>query len=186
MLFEELGFRYIGPIDGHDLRQLRKYLEMVKDVDGPGPAARPDRQGARLPAGRGGPGELPHAAAVHMRSRGRILPLKNSSSRKAYTDAVSAGDSRSRWQRNPKVTVMTAAMCQGNKLEKVRDAFPDRFFDVGICESHAVAFAAGQAKAGLAADRRHLQHVPAACFDQIFQEVALQNLPVSSCSTAPA
>ena len=52
-------------------------------------------------------------------------------------------------QEDPRVTVMTAAMCQGNKLEQVRDEFPDRFFDTGICESHAVAFAAGQAKAGL-------------------------------------
>ena len=50
---------------------------------------------------------------------------------------------------NPRVTVITAAMCQGNNLERVRDAFPDRFFDSGICESHAVAFAAGQAKVGL-------------------------------------
>ena len=74
---------------------------------------------------------------------------------------------------------MTAAMCQGNKLEKVRDDFPDRFFDVGICESHAVAFAAGMAKAGHAADRRHLlARSCSARFDQIFQEVALQNLPV--------
>ena len=53
---------------------------------------------------------------------------------------------------NPQVTVLTAAMCQGNKLERIRDAFPKRFFDTGICESHAVAFAAGQAKAGLRPD----------------------------------
>ena len=65
-------------------------------------------------------------------------------------------------QRDPRVAVITAAMCQGNKLEPVRDEFPERFFDVGICESHAVAFAAGLAKAGHAADRRHLQHLPAA------------------------
>ena len=49
---------------------------------------------------------------------------------------------------NPKVAVITAAMCEGNKLQKIRDTFPNQFFDVGICESHAVAFAAGMAKAG--------------------------------------
>ena len=54
---------------------------------------------------------------------------------------------------------MTAAMCQGNMLEPVRDEFPDRFFDTGICESHTVAFAAGMAKAGMRPDRGYLQHV---------------------------
>ena len=82
---------------------------------------------------------------------------------------------------DPLVTVMTAAMCQGNKLEKVRADFPERFFDTGICESHAVAFAAGQAKAGakpiVAIYSTFLQR----SFDQIFQEVALQNLPVTFC-----
>ena len=80
---------------------------------------------------------------------------------------------------NPQVTVMTAAMCQGNKLEQVRDDFPDRFFDTGICESHAVAFAAGQAKAGLRPIVDIYSTFLQRSYDQIFQEVALQNLPVT-------
>ena len=77
-----------------------------------------------------------------------ILSLKRGGS-KAYTDAMSSAIYQA-LQDDPKVAVMTAAMCQGNKLEKVRAEFPDRFFDVGICESHAVAFAAGLARsAGL-------------------------------------
>jgi 1-deoxy-D-xylulose-5-phosphate synthase len=70
-------------------------------------------------------------------------------------------------------------MCQGNKLEKARDDFADRFFDVGICESHAVAFAAGQAKAGLRPIVAIYSTFLQRSFDQIFQEVALQNLPVA-------
>ena len=73
---------------------------------------------------------------------------------------------------------MTAAMCQGNKLEKVREDFPDRFFDVGICESHAVAFAAGMAKAGMRPVVDIYSTFLQRSFDQIFQEVCLQNLPV--------
>jgi len=69
-------------------------------------------------------------------------------------------------------------MCQGNKLEKVREDYPDRFFDVGICESHAVAFAAGQAKAGLKPVVDIYSTFLQRSYDQIFQEVALQNLPV--------
>src|SRR4029078_5456712 len=81
-------------------------------------------------------------------------------------------------QNDPKVTVMTAAMCQGNKLEKVREDFPDRFFDVGICESHAVAFAAGQAKAGMKPVVNIYSTFLQRSFDQIFQEGCLQNLHV--------
>ena len=80
---------------------------------------------------------------------------------------------------NPKVVAITAAMCQGTMLEPVRDEFPDRFFDVGICESHAVAFAAGLAKAGLRPIVDIYSTFMQRAYDQIFQEVALQNLPVT-------
>src|SRR5205085_8235257 len=99
---------------------------------------------------------------------------------RAYTDAVS-GCIHAVMQENPRVTVLTAAMCQGNKLEKVRAEFPDRFFDVGICESHAVAFAAGMAKAGLRPIVDIYSTFLQRAFDQLFQEVALQNLPVTFC-----
>ena len=73
---------------------------------------------------------------------------------------------------------MTAAKCQGNKLEPIREEFAERFFDVGICESHAVAFAAGQAKAGCRPIVDIYSTFLQRSFDQIFQEVCLQNLPV--------
>src|SRR5256885_8476809 len=78
----------------------------------------------------------------------------------------------------PGDTVISAAMCQGNKLEKGRADFPDRFFDTGICESHAVAFAAGMAKAGVRPIVDIYSTFLQRSFDQIFQEVCLQNLPV--------
>jgi 1-deoxy-D-xylulose-5-phosphate synthase len=80
---------------------------------------------------------------------------------------------------NPRVTVITAAMCQGNNLERVRDTYPDRFFDVGICEGHAVAMAAGQAKVGLRPIVDIYSTFLQRSYDQIFQEVALQNLSVT-------
>src|SRR5262245_37825265 len=72
-------------------------------------------------------------------------------------------------------------MCQGNKLEKVRADFPGRFFDTGICESHAVAFAAGLAKSGVRPITAIYSTFLQRSFDQLFQEVALQNLPVTLC-----
>ena len=77
--------------------------------------------------------------------------------------------------------MITAAMCEGNKLQKIRDTFPGQFFDVGICESHAVAFAAGMAKAGARPVVDIYSTFLQRSYDQIFQEVALQNLPVVFC-----
>src|SRR5262249_46047900 len=74
-----------------------------------------------------------------------------------------------------------AAMCEGNKLQKIRDKFPKQFFDVGICESHAVAFAAGMAKSGARPVVDIYSTFLQRSYDQIFQEVALQNLPVVFC-----
>jgi 1-deoxy-D-xylulose-5-phosphate synthase len=117
-----------------------------------------------------------HAPAPFQAAENGIIPLKTSAG-KAYTDAVSDA-LLAAMQRDPKVTVLTAAMCEGNKLQKIRDTFPTRFFDVGICESHAVAFAAGMAKAGARPVVDIYSTFLQRSYDQIFQEVALQNLPV--------
>ncbi|MEQ1827343.1 MAG: 1-deoxy-D-xylulose-5-phosphate synthase, partial [Pirellula sp.] len=176
MLFEEFGFRYIGPIDGHDIHLVRKYLEMVKEQKGPTLLHVVTEKGRGYKPAEKDPVYF-HTPPAFEDEQGNPRPL-SSAEKPAYTnyarDAI-----LSQMNRNPKVTVMTAAMCQGNKLEPVRDAHSDRFFDVGICESHAVAFAAGHAKVGLhpivAIYSTFLQR----SYDQIFQEVALQNLPVT-------
>jgi 1-deoxy-D-xylulose-5-phosphate synthase len=180
MLFEELGFRYIGPIDGHDLPNLRRWLRDVKDQPGPTLLHVLTEKGHGVPQASEDPVTY-HTPPVFEKvgPERNILSLKRGGS-KAYTDAVSAAIYQA-MQDNPKVTVMTAAMCQGNKLEKVRSDFPNRFFDVGICESHAVAFAAGQAKAGLRPIVDIYSTFLQRSFDQIFQEVVLQNLPVVFC-----
>ena len=83
-----------------------------------------------------------------------------------------------RMRADPRVAIITAAMCQGNMLEPIRDEFPDRFFDVGICESHAVILAAGMAKTGIRPIVDIYSTFLQRSYDQIFQELALQNLPV--------
>ena len=117
-------------------------------------------------------------APLCTRDNGSVVAIKKSSLARP-TPTWPATRSIEQMQRNPRVTVMTAAMCQGNKLEQVRDEFPERFFDTGICESHAVAFAAGQAKAGLRPIVDIYSTFLQRSYDQIFQEVALQNLPVT-------
>lgn len=176
MLFEEFGFKYFGPIDGHNIQVLKKYLKMVADVPGPVLLHVMTKKGCGFEPAANDPVYF-HTPPVFDRD-GHTAIIKKKAAGKAYThharDAIF-----DQMQHNPRVTVITAAMCQGNLLEPVRDAFPERFFDVGICESHAVAFAAGQAKAGLRPIVDIYSTFLQRSYDQIFQEVCLQNLPVT-------
>ncbi|MCA9120759.1 MAG: 1-deoxy-D-xylulose-5-phosphate synthase [Planctomycetaceae bacterium] len=176
MLFEELGFRYLGPIDGHNIPILRKYLQMVKTLRGPILLHVVTEKGHGFQPAAEDPVFF-HTPPVFQRENGQAV-TKSSSGGKAFTNYASEAI-RDQMLRDSRITVMTAAMCQGNKLEVIRDEFPDRFFDTGICESHAVAFAAGQAKAGARPIVDIYSTFLQRSFDQIFQEVALQNLPVA-------
>ncbi len=178
MLFEELGFTYLGPIDGHDLKCVRSYLEKVKAMDGPILLHVLTNKGHGFEPAVKDPVKF-HAPAPFKKAENGIIPLKLSSSR-TYTDVMSAALFEA-CSRDSRVAILTAAMCEGNKLQKVRDSFPNQFFDVGICESHAVAFAAGMAKAGARPVVDIYSTFLQRSYDQIFQEVALQDLPVVFC-----
>ena len=176
MMFEEFGFKYFGPIDGHNIQVLKKYLKMVADIPGPVLLHVITKKGCGFEPAASDPVYF-HTPPVFERT-GQQAVISKKASGKAYTnharDAIF-----DQMKHDPRVTVITAAMCQGNLLEPVREAFPDRFFDVGICESHAVAFAAGQAKAGLRPIVDIYSTFLQRSYDQIFQEVCLQNLPVT-------
>lgn len=179
MLFEEMGFRYIGPVDGHDISSLTRYLKLVKDVKGPVLLHVLTEKGHGFEPACQDPVKFHTPAPFQRDENNEIVPAKTSSS-EAYTNVVSAAvhDAMSR---DDRVCVLTAAMCAGNKLERIRDDFPDRFFDTGICESHAVAFAGGMARSGMKPIVNIYSTFLQRSFDQIFQEVALQNLPVVFC-----
>lgn len=176
MVFEDMGFRYVGPIDGHNIGLLRKYLKMVARIKGPVLLHVVTEKGHGFQPAQEDP-VLYHAPPQFESHDDQIVTLKKSSSR-AYTHVASAAI-REQMLTNSRVTVLTAAMCQGNKLEKIREEFADRFFDTGICEAHAVAFAAGQAKAGMRPIVDIYSTFLQRAYDHIFQEVALQNLPVT-------
>src|SRR4029079_12237752 len=125
MLFEELGCRYIGPVDGHNITALRRYLKMVKDVDGPVLLHVMTEKGHGFEPAAADPVTF-HTPAPFQHANETVVSIKASST-KAYTD-IASQSVYDQMQRDPRVTVITAAMCQGNKLEPVRDAFPQRFF----------------------------------------------------------
>ena len=177
ILFEELGFRYFGPVDGHDLPALRRILKDLKGQKGPlllhvfTNKGHGVPQAAKDPVAFHSPGIFEKADSNHE----NIFVKKGGS--KAYTDAMSTAIANT-LKADPAAAVITAAMCQGNKLEHVRETYPKQFFDTGICESHAVAFAAGIAKAGGRPIVDIYSTFLQRSFDQIFQEVCLQNLHV--------
>lgn len=179
MLFEEMGFRYIGPVDGHDIKSLRSYLEMVRDVKGPVLLHVFTEKGHGFEPACKDPVKFHTPSPFKRDTEKEIVPVKKSSEI-SYTEIVSDAIHEA-MSEDEKVCVLTAAMCAGNKLERIRDEFPDRFFDTGICESHAVAFAGGMAKSGMKPIVDIYSTFLQRSFDQIFQEVALQNLPVIFC-----
>ncbi|MCO8122117.1 1-deoxy-D-xylulose-5-phosphate synthase [Stieleria sp. TO1_6] len=175
MLFEELNIRYVGPIDGHDIGLMRKYLAMVREMSGPVLLHVVTEKGHGYKPAAADPVFF-HTPPAFEDQDGRPvtrssdgLPAFTVHARNAISEALAADE---------KVSVITAAMCQGNKLEPVREKFPKQFFDVGICESHAVAFAAGQCKSGARPIVDIYSTFLQRSYDQIFQEVSLQDLPV--------
>lgn len=180
MLFEEFGLRYFGPIDGHDLPGLRRSLAMLKEVKGPVILHVLTNKGQGVPEASKDPVTFHTPPVIDAVGPERSILALRKGGAKAYTDSISAGILAA-MRADSRVAVITAAMCQGNKLERVRDEFPKRFFDVGICESHAVAFAAGMAKSGMRPIVDIYSTFLQRSFDQIFQEVVLQNLPVTFC-----
>ena len=175
-LFEELGFYYVGPVDGHNVEALVEILENVRDAD-----EGPILVHAVTKKGKGyGPAENA-ADKYHGVVKFDIVSGKQDKGPgggpPAYT-AVFAEALKAEMARDEKVVAITAAMPSGTGLDKVEAAFPDRTFDVGIAEQHAVTFAAGLAAQGhrpfCAIYSTFLQRA----YDQVVHDVAIQNLPV--------
>lgn len=174
--FEKFGLLTVGPVDGHDLRSLIDMLIEVKNFD------RPMVLHVHTVKGKGYEYAEDDACKFHSPSAFRVegcrVELKSSS--RSFTSAF--GEAMvDLMTRDEKVVTCTAAMPDGTGLNKVLPRFPDRAWDVGICESHAMDMMAGLAKTGFkpffAVYSTFLQRA----FDQVFQEVALQGLPVRLC-----
>jgi 1-deoxy-D-xylulose-5-phosphate synthase len=171
-IFRELGFRYFGPVDGHNLGQLIETFRDVRQLEGPIlvhvvtqkgkgiPYATEDPEKFHSPAGYKIPAGPDEAAATNKSSRGYGDVFMD-----ALIDAA---------EKDQRICGITAAMPSGTGLARFAECFPERYFDVGICEPHSVAFAAGLSKAG---------RLPVTClyssflqraFDQVFHELCLQ------------
>ena len=173
MLFEEMGIMYLGPVDGSDRAGIEKLLKEAMNVDGPVLVHVLTHKGAGYePAER-------HPARFHGTEPFDIetgIPLKPRVTAN-YTDIFSTV-MRKLGDRDEKVVAVTAAMSDGTGLKRFRNMFPDRFFDVGIAEEHAVTFAAGLAAAGMKPIFAVYSSFLQRAYDQILHDVCIQNLPV--------
>ncbi len=172
-MFEEFGFNYIGPIDGHDLDSLIPTLENIKNLKGP--------QFLHVVTRKGYGYKLAEADPVLYHGPGKFNPAEgikpSTSSKKTYTQVfgdwlcdMAAADER--------IVGITPAMREGSGLVEFEKRFPNRYYDVGIAEQHAVTFAGGMATEGLKPVVAIYSTFLQRGYDQLIHDVALQNLPV--------
>ncbi len=173
LLFEELGFMYVGPIAGHQIDDLVGTFRNLENLDGPVLVHVVTSKGKGFAPAEENP-ERFHGVGAFDPLTGDGMEPKTAPTYTDVFETAVVGVGRE----NPNVVAVTAAMCGGTGLVRFREAFPDRFFDVGIAESHAVTFAAGLAREGkipvVAVYSTFLQRA----YDQIVHDVCLQNLPV--------
>lgn len=172
MLFEELGFRYIGPVDGHDITALIKILTIAKRLKGPILIHVFTQKGKGYTFAEEKP-QLFHGISPFEVETGEV----KSKGGPTYSD-VFGNELLELAKNNKDVVAITAAMPQGTGLDKFSKELPNRFFDVGIAEQHAVTFAAGLAKSGLKPVFAVYSSFLQRAYDQIMHDVSLQNLHV--------
>ena len=174
-LFEELGFYYVGPIDGHNLPDLLAILKNVRDVRG-GPVLVHvvTKKGKGYPPAEAADDKYHGVNAFDVVSGAQVKPKANAPAyTRVFADALIAEAAR-----DPKIVAVTAAMPGGTGLDRFGEAYPDRTFDVGIAEQHAVTFAAGLATEGFKPFCAIYSTFLQRGYDQIVHDVAIQNLPV--------
>jgi 1-deoxy-D-xylulose-5-phosphate synthase len=176
VIFEELGLRYIGPIDGHDIARLVAALEVARDYDHPILLHISTQKGRGYSYAETCP-ETWHGTGSFDVESGTPLKL---SSAPSYSHIFGAA-METLGARDPRLVAITAAMQVGTGLSAFAERFPDRFFDVGICEEHAVIFAAGMATQGLRPVFAVYSTFAQRSVDCIIHDVCLQNLPVIFC-----
>jgi 1-deoxy-D-xylulose-5-phosphate synthase len=176
-VFEALGFAYFGPVDGHDVRELIGMLRRLAKLNRPALLHVHTQKGRGCQYAVEDPCRFHSPSAYRVEGDKAVFPVSARPSwTKVFAEALVAAG-----QRDDRVVAITAAMPDGTGLDKFRAAFPARYIDVGISESYAVAMAAGLAKGGLRPVVAIYSTFMQRAMDQVFQEIALQHLPVVLC-----
>nr|WP_320050568.1 1-deoxy-D-xylulose-5-phosphate synthase [uncultured Desulfuromonas sp.] len=175
MLFEAFGIEYVGPIDGHSMDELIETLQNVSRLDGPSLIHVVTRKGKGYQPAEENPAQF-HGVGPFDKESGKIKSTPGAPP--SYTSIF--GDFLCQLaQKDPQLVAITAAMCTGTGLVPFAEQFPDRFFDVGIAEQHAVTLAAGMACEGLRPVVAIYSTFLQRAYDNVLHDVCLQNLPVA-------
>ena len=176
MYFEDIGFRYLGPVDGHNLEALENIFKVVKEQNGPTLVHVLTKKGKGYKPAEDSPD------VFHSTSKFDVLTGEKLGKAKFDYSKVFGNKLVDLAKTNPNIVAITAAMKDGTGLRAFAKEFPQRFFDVGIAEQHAVGLAAGLAKAGMIPVVPMYSSFIQRAFDQLVHDVAILNLPVVICS----
>ncbi len=175
MLFEDLGFTYLGPVDGHDIEKLEEILKISKKIDGPKVIHVLTRKGMGYKPAEESPDKFHGVSSFDLKTGKSIKPKKDDYSKIFGQKLVKMA------KRDKSIVAVCAAMKTGTGLVEFADQFPKRFFDVGIAEQHALTFAAGLAKEGLKPFVAIYSSFYQRAYDQVIHDIAIQKLPVIMC-----
>ena len=175
MFFEDIGFRYLGPVDGHNIEELERMLRISKELDGPVLIHVLTKKGKGYKIAEENPDRF-HATAPFDIDTGEPKSKKSADYSKIFGDKLIELANK-----NDKIVAITASMRDGTGLSEFAKKFPDRFFDIGIAEQHAVGLAAGMAKEGVIPVVPIYSSFYQRAYDQVIHDVAIQNLPVIMC-----
>ena len=178
--FESLNFRYFGPIDGHDVKHLVEVMEDLKHIPGPKILHCITQKGKGFKPAEDGDTTKWHAPGLFNKETGEIISPKKKKTPPKYQDVF--GDTIIELAKeNASIVGVTPAMLSGSSLTKMLSVMPDRVFDVGIAEQHAVTFSAGLATQGMIPFCNIYSTFMQRSYDQLIHDVALQNLDVVFC-----
>ena len=175
MFFEDIGFTYLGPVDGHDIEQLQNIMKLSKQVQGPVLIHVLTKKGKGYKIAEKNPDKF-HATGPFDIETGKTKKEKKPDYSKIFGEKLVELA-----KNNDKIVAITASMKDGTGLEKFSKEFPKRFFDIGIAEQHAISMAAGMAKEGMIPFVPIYSSFYQRAYDQVIHDVAIQNLPVIMC-----
>ncbi len=175
MFFEDIGFTYLGPVDGHNQVELENILKLSKQVDTPVLIHVLTKKGKGYKIAEQNPDKF-HATGPFNIEDGKSKKQKSKDYSKTFGEKLV-----SLAEKNSKIVAITASMKDGTGLAEFQNKFPNRFFDIGIAEQHAITLAAGMASQGLIPIVPIYSSFYQRAYDQVIHDVAIQNLPVVMC-----
>ena len=175
MFFEDIGFRYLGPVDGHNIEELERMLNISKQLDGPVLIHILTKKGKGYKIAEENPDKF-HATGSFDLETGNPKKEKTKDYSKVFGDKLVELA-----KRNERIVAITASMKDGTGLTEFAEEYPNRFFDIGIAEQHALGLAAGMAKAGIIPVVPIYSSFYQRAYDQVIHDIAIQKLPVVMC-----